>query len=134
SSARGAPAAPPVVHSMAELLKQARPPTPLPGPDGRRDPRERKYVYVLEGVLRGLAALERRLGARGAARLVDEFYQVARDIAFKHEALLGALGPPGTGDGHEATLRVVIGLPVPSEDDAGRAIRLALCLVDARDG
>ena len=31
-------------------------------------------------------------------------------------------------------LRVVVGLPVASEDDAGRAIRLALALVDALDG
>jgi tetratricopeptide (TPR) repeat protein/tRNA A-37 threonylcarbamoyl transferase component Bud32 len=149
SSARSAPAAPPVVHSMAEILKQARPPTPQPAVG--REPRERKYIYVLEGVLRGMAALERRLGAGGAARLVDEFYKVARDVAFKHDALLDAprspadgraersdpigSGPgPATGDGHETTLRVIVGLPVPSEDDAGRALKLALALVDALDG
>jgi len=113
--------------------------------------RERKYVYVLEGVLRGMAALERRLGASGAARLVNEFYKVARDVAFKHEALLdvprlpadgkdvpvgelgiGFAGPATTG--HETTLRVIVGLPVASEDDASRAIKLALALVDALDG
>ena len=54
----------------------------------KRDQRERKYVYVLEGVLRGMAALEKRLGAAGAARLVNEFYKVARDVAFKHDALI----------------------------------------------
>ena len=123
--------------------------TPVPGraPPAGNPLRERKYVYVLEGILRGMAALERRLGAAGAARLVNEFYKVARDVAFKHQALLDyprltadgkELQPPGdanviTGTG-EAGLRIVIGLPIASEDDAGRAIRLALALVDTLDG
>ena len=144
---------PPVARST-ELRQYALPPTPQPVVEPRRDQRERKYVYVLEGVLRGMAALERKLGASGAARLVNEFYKVARDVAFKHEALLdvprlpadgkdvpvGELdGPPygghgPTATGHETTLRVVVGLPVASEDDAGRAIKLALALVDALDG
>ena len=104
-----------------------------------------------------MIALERRLGSAGAARLVDEFYKVARDVAFKHDALVDLPRPPGdardaaagepaaayaghgphastTGAGHDTVLRVVVGLPVPSEDDAGRAIRLALALVDALDG
>ena len=129
----------------------ARPPVGPAEPEPRRDQRERKYVYVLEGVLRGMAALERRLGASSAAHLVNEFYKVARDVAFKHEALLdvprlpadgkdvpvgelgiGYAGPTATG--HETTLRVIVGLPVASEDDAGRAIKLALALVDALDG
>jgi hypothetical protein len=102
---------------------------------------------VLEGILRGMAALEKRLGATGAARLVNEFYKVARDVAFKHDALLdvprldtdGKELPiadisPTTGVGGEAMLRVVVGLPVAGEDDAGRAIKLALALVDTLDG
>ena len=137
-SARDASGATPIARGPAEPRHHVRTATPRPEP--RRDPRERKYVYVLEGVLRGMPALERRLGSDGAARLVNEFYQVARDVAFKHEALVDA--PPGTqlpaaattGAGHEATLRIVVGLPVASEDDAGRAIRLALALVDALDG
>ncbi len=75
----------PAAAPSSGLAKHARPPTPDPAP--ARDTRERKYVYVLEGVLRGMAALERRVGAPGAARLVNEFYKVARDVAFKHEAL-----------------------------------------------
>ncbi len=117
--------------------------TPIPGRGGPAVHRERKYVYVLEGLLRGMAALERRLGVPGAARLVNEFYKVARDVAFKHEALLDfpriADGAPAadanvvTGTG-EASLRIVIGLPIAGEDDAGRAIKLALALVDTLDG
>jgi len=132
--------------SSPGLRKQARPPTPDPTPDDkpRGDQRVRKYVYVLQGILRGMAALEKKLGATGAARLVAEFFQVARDVAFKHDAILDlpravvegqstADAAPGTLSG-ETSLRVVVGLPVPSEDDPSRAIRLALALVDALDG
>jgi len=117
------------------------------GRPSTREHRERKYVYVLEGVLRGMTALERRLGAAGAARLVNEFYKVARDVAFKHDALLdfprlpndGKDVPIGelslqTGAGNEAMIRVVVGLPIAGEDDASRAIKLALALVDTLDG
>jgi serine/threonine protein kinase/predicted ATPase len=120
-----------------------RPKTPTPGPAVR----ERKYVYVLQGILRGMAALERKLGQTGAQRLVNDFYKVARDVAFKHQALLDfpRLEPakPGddnqipsatTGVGGETTIRIVVGLPIASEDDAGRAIKLSLALVDALDG
>jgi serine/threonine protein kinase/predicted ATPase len=106
----------------------------VPGRATETSVRERKYVYVLEGVLRGLPALERRLGAVDAARLVGEFYKVARDVAFKHDALIAETKEPPALDGPDATLRVVVGLPVASEDDAGRSIRLALALVDALDG
>src|SRR5204863_4273908 len=113
---------------------------------------EGKYVYVLQGMLRGMAALERKLGAVGAQRLVDDFYKVARDVAFKHQALLdfpkvldgGEIQSPRaqvtpapqstTGVGAETTIRIVVGLPIASEDDAGRAIKLALALVDTLDG
>jgi len=132
-----------------ELRRQARPPTPQPAADERpRDQRERKYVYVLQGIVRGVAALEKKLGPSGAARLVSEFFKVARDVAFKHDATLdlprldapveeGAPPPSSTGSVNssgETALRVVIGLPVPSEDDSSRSIRLALALVDALDG
>ena len=144
--------------SASGLAPRTYAPLSTPAPEGRaptRD-RERKYVYVLQGILRGMAALERKLGATGAQQLVNEFYKVARDIAFKHEALLdhprldrhglpdlvnpapasAATPLPGatTGITGETTMRVVVGLPVAGEDDANRAIRLALALVDALDG
>jgi len=136
------------------MRKQARPPSPSPATDPKlKDQRERKYVYVLQGILRGMTALEKRLGVAGAARLVNEFYKVARDVAFKHDAILDlprsiAAGPnaataaplefsssPGpVTSGGETSLRVVVGLPIASEDDPSRSIRLALALVDALDG
>ena len=67
-------------------------------PEKPRDPRERKYVYVLEGILRGMAALERGSARPGAARLVNEFYKVARDVAFKHDALLDVPRLPADGN------------------------------------
>ncbi|MBX3159142.1 MAG: tetratricopeptide repeat protein [Deltaproteobacteria bacterium] len=143
-----------VAREASQALRaQAQPPVPDAQQKGTTgtDRRERRYVYVLQGVLRGMAALEKRLGASGATRLVNEFYKVARDVAFKHDALLDVprlpadgnhvpvepMSPtssPGTGIGGETTLRVCVGVPVSSEDDAGRAIKLALALVDALDG
>ncbi|HEU0032326.1 MAG TPA: protein kinase [Kofleriaceae bacterium] len=133
------PAPPATPSGPTPTNPQARP-TP---PTGQR---ERKYVYVLQGILRGMAALEKKLGATGAARLVNEFYKVARDVAFKHEAILDL--PRLPTDGKEVPvelgahpgmaadigIRVVVGLPIASEDDSSRAIRLALALVDALDG
>jgi eukaryotic-like serine/threonine-protein kinase len=126
------------------LRQQARPPTPQSASPDRKDQRERKHVYVLQGILRGMAALEKKLGAAGAARLVGEFTKVARDVAFKHDAILDVPrlaasetdggGPLTTTNPGETGIRVVVGLPVASEDDPSRAIRLALALVDALDG
>jgi predicted ATPase/tRNA A-37 threonylcarbamoyl transferase component Bud32 len=144
---------------VGSLANAARPPTPPLGvADKPRETRERKHIYVLQGILRGMAALEKRLGATGAARLVNEFYKVARDVAYKHDAVLdvprlsadGKDGPvapelgmtpvprdaapvPRDAAG-EAIVRLVVGLPVSGEGDANRAIRLALALVDALDG
>lgn len=142
------------VHELRSHTRAA-----TPRPEKVRDTYERKYVYVLEGIVRGMPAAEERLGAAGAARLVDEFYKVARDVVFKHHGLLDLPRSPGDG-GHidarlgiatsaeqpkaeagsaavrsdSAILRAVIGLPVASEDDASRAIKLALALVDTLDG
>ncbi len=135
--------------------------------------KERKYVYVLQGVLRGVGSLERRVGSTSAAALVTQFFNVARNIAYKHDAVIdrprdGSLagGPrlsalDGNTEAGQAelasddresamivdpvaaagssiadvnVLRIVIGLPLASEDDATRAISLALALVDALDG
>ena len=146
-----------VAPSAPITLDSIRPPRAPTAPvaagaDARptRD-KERKHVYVLQGILRGMAALERKLGASGAARLVNDFYKVARDVAFKHQALLDvpklpldgkdvaipeitAFTPVAGAVVGETTIRVVVGLPVAGEDDAGRAIKLALALVDALDG
>ena len=120
---------------------------PTPQPSAPQRDRERKHVYVLQGILRGMAALEKRLGAAGAGRLVNEFYKVASDVAYKHDALVDVPRLPGDGkdvpvseiiggtnQGGETIVRFVVGLPIAGEGDANRAIKLALALVDALDG
>ncbi|HLU64701.1 MAG TPA: protein kinase [Kofleriaceae bacterium] len=96
------------------------------GTAGRREARERKHVLVLEGQICGVAALERRLGRREALRLLHDFLSVARDIAYKHEAYIHRIDEGG--------LTLVVGLPVASEEDASRTIRLGLALIEALDG
>ena len=92
---------------------------------GRREARERKHVVVLEGQIGGTQALERRLGRREALRLLQDFFSVVRDIAYKHEAYVHRIDESG--------LTLVVGLPVASEEDPSRTIRLALALIDALD-
>ncbi|HPH66464.1 MAG TPA: protein kinase [Kofleriaceae bacterium] len=129
-----------------------------PSNKGEPDVKERKYVYVLQGVLRGVNSLERRVGSAAAAALVAQFFNVARNIAYKHDAVIdrprdgsalpGAISEGNTEPGDIVdpvaaaggtiaevnVLRIVVGLPLASEDDATRAISLALALVDALDG
>jgi serine/threonine protein kinase/predicted ATPase len=87
--------------------------------------RERKHVFVVAGQVTGLAALEAKHGDAAAAML-DDFYQVARDIAFKEEAIVHRI--------RKGALLMIVGLPVAGEDDASRTIRLARALVEALDG
>ncbi|HEY8144980.1 MAG TPA: protein kinase [Kofleriaceae bacterium] len=94
-------------------------------PAGRREARERKHVLVLEGRIGGTQELERRLGRREALRLLQDFFSVVRDIAYKHEAYVHRIDESG--------LTLVVGLPVASEEDPSRTIRLALALIDALD-
>ena len=102
----------------------ARPPT---APNhAAREVRERKYVFVIEGHVCGISALEDRVGPPVARRMVGEFFKVARDIAFKHDAQVHQIENNG--------FSFLIGLPVATEEDPSRAIRLALALVDALDG
>ncbi|MBP6628497.1 MAG: protein kinase [Kofleriaceae bacterium] len=115
--------------ALATPIPGERVESPAASPSRSTDVRERKYVYVLAGVVRGAAQLERRLGKEAAHRLLAEFQTVARDVAFKHDALIDPLDDDGDG-----TVRLVVGLPTASEDDAGRAIRVALALVDTLDG
>ncbi|MEZ4363169.1 MAG: protein kinase [Kofleriaceae bacterium] len=118
------PSAPPEEVTKSEL------------PDGhsvraREHLRERRHVYVLEGILCGAAALRARVGAEPARALLEQFHQVARDVAFKHEAHFEARPAGAEPDGALDGVRLVVGVPVAGEDDAGRAVRLALAMLDA---
>jgi predicted ATPase len=106
---------------MVELLGST--PAPMLRPS---EVRERKPVFTLEGVICGRASLDRRVGSERAAEIVRDFFRVAQDIAYKHDAHVHQT------DEHGFTF--VVGLPVAAEDDAARTIRLALALIDALDG
>lgn len=144
----GLAGAAPISATAAAALEARRAGTAPPnevtkaeGPEtlhGRRDQvRERRHVYVLQSLLRGTEQLHDRIGPDGVAALISQFQQIARDVAFKHEAILEVqrVAPtPGDEAAPQPSLRMVVGLPVAGEDDAGRAIRLALALLDALDG
>ena len=88
--------------------------------------RERKHVFVVAGQVTGAGALEARVGVEQAKDVLGDFFKVAKDIAFKEEAVV-----------HETTdsrIILVVGLPVASETDPSRTIRLAKLLVEALDG
>ncbi len=96
-----------------------------PPPVAPSEVRERKHVFVLEGQPTGIESLRRRLGTHGARGTLHEFIAMARDIAYKHHAHVHHIDEDG--------FTFVVGLPVATEDDASRTIRLALALVDALD-
>lgn len=88
--------------------------------------RERKPAFVIEAKLSGLDQLVARVGSDQASGMVADFYGVAQDIAFKHDATLDQT--------NELGLRVILGVPAAGDDDAARTIRLARALIEALDG
>lgn len=118
-----APLEPPLEPSVIEELED------IDAPAGERKPveevRTRKHVVVMEGVIRGLASLEKQVGALRARKLVEQFFEVARAIAFKHESYVY--------DARDGNITIMVGLPVVREDDTSRAIRVGLALIEALD-
>lgn len=99
---------------------------PVPVGTQTSEVRERKFVFVLEGNVCGIPALARKMGSTEARRIVDGFFDVAKDIAYKHDAHIHHVG--------DGEFTFVVGMPVAGDDDATRTIHLALALVDALDG
>jgi tetratricopeptide (TPR) repeat protein len=119
----------PAGRRSAPIAPRPRPPSAGPGEAAAaewRDAREKKHVFVVEAKVTGGEALARRLGQRDADRVLDEFQGLARELAYKHDAYVHR--------SEDAILTLVVGLPVAAEDDASRAIRLALALIEALDG
>ena len=87
---------------------------------------ENKYVFVIRGHVCGLAELAKRVGPERSRAIVNSYIDMARDIAFKHHAHVS--------EANDASVSIVVGMPISAEDDAYRAIALALALVDALDG
>ncbi|MBI4508288.1 MAG: protein kinase [Deltaproteobacteria bacterium] len=96
--------------------------------------REKKHVFVIEGHVRGLSTLQEQAGEAHAREAMKDFYRIAENIAFKHEAHAHVPLPKSDRPDAFETFTFLVGLPVAGEDDASRAIRLSLDLVDALDG
>jgi class 3 adenylate cyclase len=109
---------------------RARPTLAKSGPTERRDqllqPAEKKPVIIVEGELSGLAALRRNMGEARSREALLDFLRVTEHVAYKHQAHPDRLDDRG--------FTYVIGLPVGTEDDATRAVELAIALIDALDG
>ncbi|HET6612329.1 MAG TPA: protein kinase [Kofleriaceae bacterium] len=88
--------------------------------------REIKHVFVVPARIAGWDACAARIGPIRADAILRDLGRITADIAFKHHAEVGHIGADG--------ITVVIGLPALAEDDASRAIRVALALIDALDG
>ncbi len=128
-----APGTPAAIENATSQSQHTQPHTPGVSVVGDSDIderfkplRERKPVFVIEGKLSGLDQLVGRVGSDKASGMVADFYGVAQDIAFKHDATLDSTTELG--------LRVILGVPAAGDDDATRTIRLALTLIEALDG
>ncbi len=100
--------------------------TPSPEAAERKEIRERKPAFILQATLAGLGSLTKRVGEEAAGAIVADFFSVAQDIAFKHDAILDETGDDG--------LRAIVGIPATGDDDASKTTRLALALIEALDG
>ena len=100
--------------------------TPLPvtpKPSVPRETRQRKYVFVIEARISGVPSIQARLGKAAAQDALDGFHDVARNIAFKHDASVHRVS--------DDEMTFVIGLPVAGDDDASRSIRISYALGEA---
>jgi len=105
----------------------------LPVPQGTRADTgpitERKKVLLVCGQftppedLTGVDEIEVERAERRWVEAVGRFTAIAEDIGFKYEAVVDEISPQ--------RLTALVGLPVATEEDAGRAIDLARALHDA---
>jgi serine/threonine protein kinase/predicted ATPase len=87
---------------------------------------ERKKVLLVCGQFASPEASEAQITdtvERRWMEAVGRFTAIAEDIVFKHEAVVDEISPQ--------QLTALVGLPVATEEDAGRAVELARALLDA---
>ena len=89
-------------------------------------PRQRKHVVVAEVRLTGHDGMAAELGEERSQRIVGGFFSTLRNIAFKHHGYVHTVWDEGAV--------VLFGLPLATEDDASRAIRMGLGLIEALRG
>jgi predicted ATPase/class 3 adenylate cyclase len=95
-------------------------------PRGETEVTERKNVVVVAGQFGGLQTLRTSgEGADPAVSFLGSFKTVLEDVAYKLDARLRHFDDLG--------FSLLVGIPVSSEEDPARAIRLARSLLDAWD-
>jgi serine/threonine protein kinase/tetratricopeptide (TPR) repeat protein len=89
--------------------------------------RERKEVVVIAGEVIGLLELRASTSAQSRwLQVLQEYTRIVDSIAFKNEGVVHRV--------NESDFVIVLGLPVSSENDAERAVRVAMDLHEAIAG
>ena len=116
----------PAVAPTREPRRRAPSSTPRPSLRRARGPIATKIsccsrpsaraCVIVEGELSGLRELRRNMGEARAREALLDFLRVTEHVAYKHQAHPDRLDDRG--------FTYVLGLPVGTEDDAGRAVEL----------
>jgi eukaryotic-like serine/threonine-protein kinase len=97
----------------------------LQGEVPRATVRERKNIVAMAGKFHRMELLSEDLDPEHANRFFIRFKNVAEDIVYKNHAHIVRLDLDG--------FLLALGIPVSTEDDSSRAIRVARVLLDALD-
>ncbi|MEL6182320.1 MAG: AAA family ATPase, partial [Myxococcota bacterium] len=87
---------------------------------------ERTEVVILCGDLRGFGALRANTNHERWQQVLLDYIRIVESLAFKNDAVVDRVGEHG--------FTLLLGLPVSSENDAERAMQLALDLMEAVEG
>lgn len=95
-----------------------------PPPDAHL--RERKECVILAGSMQGLFGLRQTLGQDRWLQVLQEYTRIIDSIAFKNDAIVHRVNEDG--------FTLLFGMPVSSENDAERAVRVSMDLHEAIAG
>ena len=87
---------------------------------------ERTEVVILCGDVRGFGALRANTGHERWQQALLDYIRIVEALAFKNDAVVDRVGEHG--------FTLLLGLPVSSENDAERAMQLAVDLMEAVEG
>lgn len=88
--------------------------------------RERKECVIVSGHVQGLFSLRQTLGQDRWLQVLQEYTRIVDSIAYKKEAIVHRVNEDG--------FTLIFGIPVSSENDAERAVRVSMDLHEAVAG
>ena len=103
----------------------AAPPAPAPSPPPRSDTAERRQLTVMFSDLVGSTALSARLDAEDLREVIGAYHRCVADTVARFDGFVAKY----MGDG----VLIYFGYPEAHEDDAERAVRVGLALIEAID-